>query len=341
MTRVFVTEGVGFQKHRFTDVTNTPLPTVISVRTKIKATTCGPTRRVLNPYRLPTTAQILATSRAGPCAVGTFSGCGGSSLGLTWSGIHVLRAYEFDPLAAASYRANFATPVDTADIRTLDAGTVLRAIGMATGELDIVEGSPPCSKFSMVGKRERGWGQTTASDSANIQQVNVEDLFFDWVRLVEGIQPRVAVAENVHGLAIGKAKGMLRLIYRAFQDAGYRVQVWDLNAQWLGVPQSRRRLIFVGVRNDVPGFPAKPVPHPHRFTVSDALPYLQDGPIPPRMMTIPELKRLCGFPDDFQLVGSEAQQWRRLGNAVMPPMYKAVGDSLVAFLTGSSAATAD
>ena len=93
----------------------------------------------------------------------------------------------------------------------------------------------------------------------------MDDLFFEYTRLLKGIRPKVFVAENVKGLTIGTAKGYFKLILRALKECGYRVKAAVLNAQHLGVPQSRERLIFIGVRKDLnqdPVYP-KPVSYTH------------------------------------------------------------------------------
>ena len=87
-------------------------------------------------------------------------------------------------------------------------------------------------------------------------------LFFEYARILEGLQPRAFVAENVAGLVRGKAKGYFKLILKRLKDCGYNVRAAVLDASWLGVPQSRRRLIFIGFRDDLgiaPQFP-KPLP---------------------------------------------------------------------------------
>ena len=104
--------------------------------------------------------------------------------------------------------------------------------------------------------------------------------FYDFARLVREIRPRVFVAENVAGLIQGEAKGYFKRIHQELQRDGYRVQAQLLDAQWLGVPQMRRRLIFVGVRDDQPFEPVFPDPLPYRYSMQDALPHL-DGQVAP------------------------------------------------------------
>lgn len=216
--------------------------------------------------------EIAALDWNGFNAISTFSGCGGSSLGYKMAGFRVLWANEFIPAAQDVYRANHpGTILDTRDIRKVDAQDILDAIGLGVGELDLFDGSPPCASFSTAGKREKGWGQVkTYSDTKQ----RVDDLFFEYARLVKGLQPKVFVAENVSGLVKGTAKGYFLEILAELKDCGYVVKAKLLDAQWLGVPQMRQRIIFVGVRNDLGLEPAFPKPLSYRYSVRDALPWI-------------------------------------------------------------------
>ena len=206
-------------------------------------------------------------------AISTFSGCGGSSLGYKMAGFRVLWASEFIPAAQQTYRANHPkTILDTRDIRQVKAEEILDAIGMKPGELDLFDGSPPCASFSTAGSREAGWGKVKKySDGAQ----RTDDLFYEFIRLVRGIQPKVFVAENVSGLVKGTAKGYFLEILAAMKASGYRVTCRVLDAQWLGVPQQRQRTIFVGVREDLNREPIHPSPLSYRYTVRDALPWIK------------------------------------------------------------------
>ena len=189
-------------------------------------------------------------------AASTFSGCGGSCLGYKQAGFRLAYAAEFVDAAADTYAANFPeTYLDRRDVREIKGQEILDAIGVDKGKVDLLDGSPPCSAFSVAGKRERGWGKVSAySDTSQ----RVDDLFFEFVRLIDEVQPRTFVAENVAGLTMGTAKGYFLRIRQAMRDAGYDVEAKILDAQFLGVPQARRRCIFVGVRNDLglkPAFP--------------------------------------------------------------------------------------
>ena len=170
--------------------------------------------------------------------VSTFAGCGGSSLGYKWAGGRGLLAIEFDANAAATYRANFPeTPVLERDIRTVMAEEVLELTGLKVGELDILDGSPPCQGFSTAGKRKM-------SDPRN-------DLSYEFARLVDDLQPKAFVMENVSGLVKGKMRYLFRDIMTRLKATGYAVRCKLLNAMYFNVPQSRERLIWIGARPDL------------------------------------------------------------------------------------------
>jgi len=225
------------------------------------------------PYLVPSMQEIAAIPWNGYKAISTFSGCGGSSLGYKMAGFEVLWASEFIPAAQDTYRANHpGTILDTRDIRQVQAGDILEAIKMEPGELDLFDGSPPCASFSTAGKREEGWGKV--KNYSDTKQ-RTDDLFFEYARLVKGVQPKVFVAENVSGLVKGTAKGYFLEILAALKECGYNVKAKLLDAQWLGVPQMRQRIVFVGVRNDLGLEPAFPQPLPYRYSVRDALPWIE------------------------------------------------------------------
>lgn len=224
-------------------------------------------------YRVPLMSEVARVKWNGLTVASTFAGCGGSSTGYRMAGYRVVWANEFVPAAQDSYRANMrdGTILDGRDIRVVTAAEILAATGLKRGQLDVFDGSPPCQAFSTAGQRERGWG-TEKKYEHGASQRN-EDLFFEYVRLRDGLQPRVFVAENVSGLVKGKAKGYFLEILRALK-VGYRVEARLLDAQWLGVPQARQRIIFVGVRDDLAMDPVFPAPLPYRYSVRDAIPWL-------------------------------------------------------------------
>lgn len=221
-------------------------------------------------YRIPMMAEVAATPLNGFTHVSTFSGCGGSCLGFKMAGYQTRYAVEFIEEAARTYRANFpGVPVDQRDIRQITADDILNATGLKVGQLDCYEGSPPCASYSTAGKRAALWGKAKRY-SDTVQRT--DDLFEHFTRLLRGLQPKTFVAENVAGMTRGVAKGVFLEVLAELKSCGYRVRAAVLDAQWLGVPQARQRLIFIGVRNDLNIEPAHPKPLPYNYTIRDALP---------------------------------------------------------------------
>jgi DNA (cytosine-5)-methyltransferase 1 len=146
---------------------------------------------------------------------------------------------------------------------------------VGVGEIDILDGSPPCSAFSVSGslshniheeehidlwgnvtiekvpgKHSDGWSKTkNYSDGKKVE--NIEDLFFEFLRVAEEIKPKVIVAENVKGLTVGEAKSYFNKILNKFEEIGYDVCAQVLDSRYYGVSQTRTRVIFIGVREDV------------------------------------------------------------------------------------------
>ena len=221
------------------------------------------------PYCVPLMTEIRNFPWNGFTVASTFSGCGGSSLGYKMAGFKVLWASEFIPLAQETYRANHPnTILDTRDIRIVKPEEVLAMLNMKPGELDILDGSPPCASFSTAGKRQDGWGKVKKYSDG---KQRTDDLFYEFIRLVRGIKPKVFVAENVSGLVKGTAKGYFLEILKTMKASGYCVSCRILDAQWLGVPQQRKRTIFIGVRSDLNILPIHPKPLLYNYSIRDAL----------------------------------------------------------------------
>src|SRR5258708_27552384 len=116
------------------------------------------------------------------------------------------------------------------------------------------------------GLGDGGWQTVKRSRD---KEPRVGGRFLEFLRLLRGLQPRAFVAENVPSLAAGRAKGLFKQILSELEASGYRVSARIINAAWLGVPQSRERLVFVRVRNDLGIDPPMPgpltfsPPHPH------------------------------------------------------------------------------
>lgn len=116
--------------------------------------------------------------------------------------------------------------------------------------LDVLDGSPPCSVFSMAGDRERGWNKDKVFREGQKKQ-RLDDLFFAFIDVAKKLKPKVVIAENVKGLITGNAKGYVNEIIKAFKSAGYVTQIFLLNSAVMGVPQARERVFFIAHREDL------------------------------------------------------------------------------------------
>lgn len=200
--------------------------------------------------------------------ISTFSGIGGSSTGYKMAGYDVLAAVEFLDYQAANYSLNYPnTKVYQEDIRKLDPLKILKDCDLKVGELSILDGSPPCSSFSTAGSISDGWGK--AKKYGNRVQTT-DDLFYQYIRFINAMQPKVFVAENVSGLIKGDSKGMFNIFFREMKEAGYNVKAKLLNAANYGVPQIRQRIIFIGVRSDLGIEPVYPKPNEKTVSLSEA-----------------------------------------------------------------------
>jgi DNA (cytosine-5)-methyltransferase 1 len=299
-----------------------------------------------------------------------FAGCGGSSVGYKLAGFRVVYANEWDRVAADSYEANAdGLQVDRRSVEEVIGGEIATAAG---GELDVLDGSPPCQDFSLAGERDLSGEEAQR--------------YYQAVRLVGEVRPRAFVFENVRGFA---SEPSLTRHFIPIRDAlrrhGYRVVDRILDGSRLGVPQKRQRVILVGVRRDLGLDPAEAIPHYGRPTViADALPEVLRLVVPEgedipeghygwrgrektwpasrpgptvaasgigiwratatlvelrdhtrRLPTIAEVAALCGFPADFVLPASPSAAWRVLGNAVPPPMARSWASGLRDLLTAA------
>ena len=172
-------------------------------------------------------------------------------MGYKRAGCTIVAANDIDPEMAWHYKHNLNPPsyylCPIGDLLTKDLPAELF-------NLDILDGSPPCSTFSMAGSREKSWGKNKKFREGQATQV-LSDLFFDYLNLVDRLRPRVAIAENVKGMILGNAKGYTKLVVARFKEIGYRVQLFLLNAADCGVPQRRERVFFCAVRDDIKAKP--------------------------------------------------------------------------------------
>jgi len=173
---------------------------------------------------------------------------GGSTMGYKLAGFDVIGCNEIDPKMIEAYRVNhkpsfsFLEPIQTFKDRD--------DLPKELYNLDILDGSPPCSSFSMSGNREQDWGKEKHFKEGQAEQV-LDTLFFDFIDLAKKLQPKVVVAENVKGILMGNAIEYVRRIYRELDQAGYYCQHWLLNSETMGIPQRRERVFFIALRKDL------------------------------------------------------------------------------------------
>lgn len=177
-----------------------------------------------------------------------FSCGGGSTMGYKLAGFDVIGNNEIDPKMNEVYKANH-----NPKFSFLESITTFKDLDDLPKELynlDILDGSPPCSSFSMAGNREKDWGKEKKFREGQEEQV-LDTLFFDFIDLGKKLQPKVIIAENVKGLLLGNAIKYVREIYKQFDEAGYYCQHWLLNSSTMGIPQRRERVFFICLRKDL------------------------------------------------------------------------------------------
>lgn len=169
---------------------------------------------------------------------------GGSTMGYKLAGFEVLGGVEIDPEMMKIYRANhnpkYSYLMGVQQFKKIPNEELPKELF----ELDILDGSPPCSSFSMAGSREKKWGKASKFREGQAVQ-NLDDLFFDFIDVAKKLQPKVVIAENVKGLIQGNARGYVKQIFQGFKDAGFSCQLFLLNASRMGVPQTRERTFFI------------------------------------------------------------------------------------------------
>ena len=172
----------------------------------------------------------------------TFSCGGGSSMGYKRAGFQVLGNVEIDPKINDMYcRNNHPKYNYCMDLREFNK---LDNLPEELYHLDILDGSPPCTTFSMAGKREDTWGKKKKFREGQAEQT-LDDLFFVFLDTVEKLKPKIVIAENVEGIINGNARGYVNQIIKRFHEIGYEVQIFNLNAAFMDVPQARHRVFFV------------------------------------------------------------------------------------------------
>ena len=197
----------------------------------------GPPARAQFSFPDAAPAPDLATA---PAVLDLFAGAGGLSHGLAMAGLHPAGAVEIHPHAALTYQRNHpGSPVLVKDVRSASANELLGMVKSVServqrsGRIDCIVGGPPCQGFSFAGSKEQ-------TDLRNT-------LPFDFVRLVQQLQPSMFVLENVYGLVkLYKGEVFRKLMEELADLPGYRVTHEVVSAEDFGVPSMRRRVLIVG-----------------------------------------------------------------------------------------------
>lgn len=210
-------------------------------------------QRITGPWRL---ADLKTVPSNGLTGFSCFHCGGGSTMGYKLAGFQMLGGVEIDPEMMSIYRANhkpkhsYLMGVQQFNKLPLDE------MPDELKQLDLLDGSPPCSVFSMAGKRDKKWGSEHHFREGQ-QKQRLDDLFMHFIEVGQRLQPKVIVAENVKGLILGNAKGYVKEIFAAFREAGYDAQLFLFNAARMGVPQARERTFFIARRRDLGWEPLK------------------------------------------------------------------------------------
>jgi len=307
--------------------------------------------------------------------VSYFAGCGGMDLGfqggfeykgskVSRTGLDVIKAYEFNERAIATYRNNISDHIELADLGEMQAADAPAA--------DVLIGGFPCQDFSSCGPK-RGLESTRGM------------LYMSLIHYINEHQPKIVIGENVPNLERMHDGDVMRRIVSDLEATGYKVKVWKLYAPDFGIPQTRTRLFFVCVRPDLVGFPDQPKPEfgfpgiPYRSIewAIDDLVQVTDETVPnqsqfflaskakagggqgdetskrdkpsytvranaksrvqfhydlPRRLTVRECARLQTFPDDFSFGFAATTNIMQIGNAVPPILANKVARSICKFL---------
>lgn len=165
-----------------------------------------------------------------PTVVSLFSGAGGLDLGFKQAGFEILWANDFDADAVATYKANIGDECVLGDIKNIKSDDIPNA--------DVMIGGFPCQGFSMANTKRN------ALDERNT-------LYLEYVRILKDKKPKMFIAENVKGILSLEKGEVLKAILKDFENVGYKVKYQLLNSADYGVPQTRMRVIIVGIREDL------------------------------------------------------------------------------------------
>lgn len=312
--------------------------------------------------------------------ISLFSGSGGLDLGFLATGkFEIIFANDFNYQACESYTHNIGNHIVCDDIKNIKS----------LPKADIIIGGPPCQGFS------------TANPARSFDDPR-NQLFKEYARIINEVKPKMFLMENVSGMVTMQKGKVFKLIKKELSNCGYTLYDKLLNSKDFGVPQSRRRMIVIGVRNDIdkkftfpkPSHSAdnyktvgeaicktpisskdpnhkigkltdlnlKRIKHiPEGGSMQDCPKELQNNsdlkramrrldrekesytivhnncdhyyhPTENRRITIREMARLQGYPDDYVFLGSKSEQSRQVGNSVPVGLSKAMAKSIYSFI---------
>ena len=202
-------------------------------------------------YRPWNLKEIDNVTQNGIKVFSCFSCGGGSTMGYKLAGCQVIGNCEIDERINELYNRNhhplYSYNMDIRDfVRLSDSDLPAELF-----QLDILDGSPPCSVFSMAGNREDDWGKAKRFREGQAAQT-LDDLFFEFIEVIKKLKPKTFVAENVKGMLLGGARGYVSDVLKKVDEAGYKVQLFCLNSANMGVPQRRERVFFIGHKKELP-----------------------------------------------------------------------------------------
>jgi DNA (cytosine-5)-methyltransferase 1 len=196
-----------------------------------------------------TMAEDYPKEKNGLKVFSCFACGGGSTMGYKLAGCDVIGCCEIDPKMNEVYIKNHHPKhnflMDIRDFNKIPNEELPEELF----NLDILDGSPPCTTFSMAGDREDSWGKKKKFREGQAEQT-LDDLSFVFIETVAKLKPKCVIMENVEGLIKGEAWSYVQKIYKQLKDIGYSVKHWLLKGQHMGVPQTRHRVFFIAVRDD-------------------------------------------------------------------------------------------
>ena len=171
-------------------------------------------------------------------------------MGYKLAGVDVLGCCEIDPKMNKTYVENHHPKHNYCmDIREFN-NIPNEELPKELFDLDVLDGSPPCTTFSMAGEREKSWGKKKKFREGQAEQT-LDDLSFVFIETVAKLRPKVMIMENVEGLIKGEAWTYVQKIYKQLSQIGYKTRHWLLKGEFMGVPQTRHRVFFIALREDV------------------------------------------------------------------------------------------